>query len=538
MWSLSKQAGQRSALDSVYTIYSKLQLSQEIHARVGLRRNASGDHLNRSLQPIAQGKNIPTAKTIQNTTRISALPQHFEPNASVDDYLVGTALDEAIAAGQDVSVSWPFADGDVRDYTQAEAIWYAKFLYGPASLIKNVVHRKYILFNQLQRRRVQNESPVILSLFPGLSRGMYERVCQIFFERFNTAGLAIIERPVAQMYAANSLNGVVIDIDEEKTDISPISDGTPLHYPRTTIPLGMQDCQNYLAHLLKANQSVISALSPSESPLDPETLHSTLVDLVRQLCDEGHIKVPSDGETAVVEDDGVTDIAAIVMAGKEKAVIESGMKKKATAKASAAEQARAREIEALDLLTVQFRDHSLTVGKERHRLCEPLFDPTLLNGVPGTTPSQSTTRPLPLQEAVGIAVGQADVDLRQSLWAGLVVTGNLTRHVKGMFCVEVNGTMSLTFSAGIGVALQSRVAPYVVTPDLQTDVQPRYARVLNVPEYYAEFRDTGNGFACFLGSSIAAKIIFNDSGGRNYVSKADYSAKGPHAIIEMTPALL
>ncbi|KAG6813824.1 hypothetical protein H0H92_006768 [Tricholoma furcatifolium] len=547
--------------------------SVEILARVGLRRNASGEHLNKAQQPIQPSSNA--AKKINvNSSRVSALPQHSEPNASVNDYLVGTALDEALVAGQDISISWPFADGDVRDWTQAEAIW------------------KYILFNQLQRRRLQNESPVILSIFPGLARSTYERICQIFFERFNTAGLAIIERPVAQMYATNSLSGVIIDIDEEKTEITPIAEGfvvhhprtmiplgirlarstyericqifferfntaglaiierpvaqmyatnslsgviidideekteiTPiaegfvLHHPRTMIPLGIRDCQNYLAHLLKSNQSVVSALSPPENPLDAETLHSTLLELVKQLWTDGHVKVPSDGETAVVEDEGVTDIAAIVMAGKEKAVIESGMKKKATAKASAAEQARAREIEALDLLTVQFREHSLTVGKERHRLCEPLFDPALLHGVPGV--ASSATRPIPLQEAVAIVIGQADVGLRQSLWGGLVVTGDLTRHVRG-----------------IGVALQSRVAPYIVTPDLQTDMQPRYARVLSVPEYFSEYRDTGNGLACFLGASITAKIIFNENGGRSYVSKADYTARGPHSIIEMTPALL
>ncbi|GLB41716.1 putative actin family protein [Lyophyllum shimeji] len=476
--------------------------SVEILARVGLRKNASGEHLNKSQQPIPPHANG-IKKAISSSSRVSSLPQHYEPNASVNDYLVGSALDEALAAGQEVSISWPFADGDVRDWTQAEAIW------------------KYVLFNQLQRRRVQNESPVLLSIFPGLARDTYERICQTFFERFNAAGLAIIERPIAQLYAGNSLNGVVVDIDEEKTDITPISDGFILHQARSTIPLGTRDCQNYLAHLLKSNQAVVAALSPPESPLDPQTLHSTLVDLVKQLCTEGHVKVPGHGETAAVEDEGITDIAAIVVAGKEKAVIESGMKKKLTAKASAAEQARAREIEALDLITVQFREHSLTLGKERHRLCEPLFDPTLLECVPGIAPVTNAQRSLPLQEAVGIVVGQTDVDQRQSLWSGLLVTGDLTRYVKG-----------------IGTALQSRVAPYIVNPDLQSEVQPRYARTLTVPEYYAEYRDTGNGLACFLGSSITAKIIFNDNGAKNFVSKADYAVKGPHSIIEMTPTLL
>ena len=59
---------------------------------------------------------------------------------------------------------------------------------------------------------------------------------------------------------------------------------------------------------------------------------------------------------------------------------------------------------------------------------------------------------------------------------------------------------------GIGVALQSRVAPFINSADLQTDVQSRFVRVLSVPEYYAEYRETGNGYAAFLGSSIAAKV--------------------------------
>jgi hypothetical protein len=59
------------------------------------------------------------------------------------------------------------------------------------------------------------------------------------------------------------------------------------------------------------------------------------------------------------------------------------------------------------------------------------------------------------------------------------------------------------------VALQSRVAPYMVNPELQSELQPRYARILAVPEYYHEYRDTGNGLACFLGSSITAKVRYH-----------------------------
>ncbi|KAF7294506.1 hypothetical protein MKEN_01443200 [Mycena kentingensis (nom. inval.)] len=437
--------------------------------------------------------------------RADALNNGSQP--AVKDYLVGSQLDEALATNSDVVVSWPFAEGQVKDWTQAEALW------------------KYVLFNQLQRRRVQNESPVLLSIMPGLSRQSYERICQMFFERFNVAGFSVLERPVGQIYAANSLSGLVVDIGQFQTDIIPIAEGFIVQPARTSVSVGAWHCENYLAVLLRANQSVMAALSPPETEVDQAALHTTLVELARQVWREGHVKVPSDGETIATEDDGVTDIAAVIVAGKERALIESGMKKKATAKASAAEQARAREIEALDLITVQFRDHSLTLGKERHRFCEPLFDPSLLRLVPPSLmtvsghPASTGVLPWPLQEAAGHAVLQTEVDSRKYIWEGLFVTGEITQHVKG-----------------IGIALESRVAPFIAASELQTEVQARAVRVLNVPDYFPEYRDTGNGFAAFLGASITAKITFNE--GRNYVSKMDYSSKGPHSIVESAAALL
>lgn len=45
-------------------------------------------------------------------------------NVKVTDYLVGTQLDEALSTNQDIVVFWPFAEGFIDDWTQAEALWY------------------------------------------------------------------------------------------------------------------------------------------------------------------------------------------------------------------------------------------------------------------------------------------------------------------------------------------------------------------------------------------------------------------------------
>src|SRR5882762_1857799 len=287
---------------------------------------------------------------------------------------------------------------------------YGTFVHtiSSANAFANDVGRKHVLFYHLQLRRAQNESPVLLSIAPGLSRDSYSRISQIFFERFNVAGFSILHRPMAQLYAANALSGIVVDIGYDRTDITPVYDGFMVDEARTATELGIKDCQVYLAQLLRANQSVMAALSPT----DPEVLDKSLAELAKRIWEDGLVKVPSDGQTAeVADDDGVTDIAAIVVAGREKAVIEAGTKKKATAKASAAEQARAREIEALDLVTIQFKNHSITLGKERHRFCEPLFDPSLLRGF--KVVKKGVEKPRPIQDAVGHSVSLTEVDLRQ-----------------------------------------------------------------------------------------------------------------------------
>ena len=109
---------------------SFLTVQQEVLARVGIRGNASGDPAN--------GTNGVQAKPA-SSSRISTLPHYSQPNATVNEYLVGTQLDEALAAGQDILISWPFADGDVRDWTQAEAIWYAISFFAPSILVHAVL---------------------------------------------------------------------------------------------------------------------------------------------------------------------------------------------------------------------------------------------------------------------------------------------------------------------------------------------------------------------------------------------------------------
>jgi hypothetical protein len=73
---------------------------------------------------LAPGEAGPSAST---SRAASAAPQAQPQTLKVTDYLVGHQLDDALAAGQELVISWPFAEGQILDFMQAEALWYVLF---------------------------------------------------------------------------------------------------------------------------------------------------------------------------------------------------------------------------------------------------------------------------------------------------------------------------------------------------------------------------------------------------------------------------
>lgn len=241
----------------------------------------------------------------------------------------------------------------------------------------------------------------------------------------------LVERPLMQLFAASALYGVVVDVSYSNTTITPITDSIVQHRHEVNIAVGIRDCELYLAKLLRSNQTLVAVLTEGES-LAEEELTALLIELAHQIWRDSLVTVPSDGETAQPEeDDGITNIAALLVAGKEKAAIEAGTKKKASAKQTQAEREREREIAALDLVSMEFRGKTLTLGKERHRFCEPLFDPTLLQPLAAASKDSLLDNVIPLQEGVHLAVNSLPADRRWLVWSGVFISGDMANRVKG-----------------------------------------------------------------------------------------------------------
>lgn len=362
--------------------------------------------------------------------------------------------------------------------------------------------RKHILFNRLGLRRKQNESPVALCV-PPYPRKTHELLAQLFFERFNVAAFMLVERPLMQIYAVNVVHGVIIDISYNHTTITPVVESLVQNNHTVHIDIGMKECEVYLTHILRSHQTLVAAISEGES-FTEEQLNAELLELTRKIWRDGLVKVPSDGEAAPAEEEeGVTDIAALLVAGKEKAAIEAGTKRKLTAKQTQAERERERELAQLDLIQMEFKEKTLTLGRERHRFCEPLFDPTLLNSLQVIPRDPLLDRIMSLQEGVHVAVNNLPYTYRYPVWSGVFVTGDITTGAKGnrlhrSLCTSVPHPVHV----GIGPALQSRLYPYLLTDQNGH----KHVRMLTIPEYFGDYRDKGDDLAAFLGTSIVAKV--------------------------------
>jgi actin-related protein 9 len=65
---------------------------------------------------------LPRSALAASSTNGSSLTPHG--TFRINEYIIGQQLDDALAAGQDLVVTYPFADGTVTDWVQAEALWY------------------------------------------------------------------------------------------------------------------------------------------------------------------------------------------------------------------------------------------------------------------------------------------------------------------------------------------------------------------------------------------------------------------------------
>lgn len=431
----------------------------------------------------------------------SVAPDEATAQATPDSYLAGYALQQAESAGQALEYTNPLVRKDhsvgISDWSAFEALL------------------RYALFTAL----ALPTRPLgyhFMFLFPAsLSLDEKELLTQLLFEKLHLSAVMMFDRPTAVLYASGLISGLVIDVFPKSTELSLIADNDTLL--QLSNPLGEDDCDAWLAHLLlRANPSLPALLNPS-SPLaeHSDALHSALRRLIQVLKRSNAIAFASDlvtvqrpskqeqpppdldsaqaPPTQAPQEEGSNDMTEAIMSGNVDKLIN---KKKPTAANGETAPDGDAEQSGPDA-GIFHAPHPLNtslppipVGPERHRWAEPLFDPTLLLQC-GRAPSDLHQK-LSLVQSVQNAVQglSAVAPLRQagSVWQH-VVMANYAARVPDL-------------GLAVGAALSDVLVDRSRHPSDPNRSLPTFVKM---PDYFSEFKHRPDWFS-YLGGCILAKV--------------------------------
>jgi actin-related protein 9 len=529
-----------------------------VASRVGRRGNAS----NGVAAQLADGQNDSVAAVASTSTSPSY-------NSSYE-YVVGPELDGLLARGQTIEVVYPIRNGRVRDWDALLA------------LCRHVLHQR------LSVRTAHNDCPLLVSFPPTLSRDDIATATRLLFENFNVPSLSIAEEPLLSAYAAGSLTTTVVDFGWEHCTVSPVMENVGIvHTAVQRSDVGMRHVALYLAHLLGKDESVVQALikldatrsvrSGTATPVGAseagDTVALRLFELAIELIRESKLRASvhgaepgktGDSRRHQQDDEADFDIAAALVAGRERAAIEEQERKNRLAMEESNKQGEETQVSqpgdsdniAKDVAqkgasdeegaeTVTFQGIQIRVGPTPLiQACEPLWDPSVLLSLRGRLALAArhslgesdlgsalkldtdfaALRSVP--DTIASSIGSlADVDRRPQLWEALLATGAPTRLVANMNAALViasqdrlasnadsapgttaayappNGSLG---SAMASAGPNSRDSPGV-GGDVEGGAQPTTARCIKTPDYFAEFKDRTD-LAPFLGATIYAKV--------------------------------
>ncbi|KAJ1961973.1 hypothetical protein IWQ62_003681, partial [Dispira parvispora] len=168
-----------------------------------------------------------------------ASPKSTTEQGAAVEYICGEAVGQYTEAK---NVLVPFLDDRVGDWEALSVFW------------------DYILTQRFQLNIASMECPVFLAIPTHWSRNELEKCTQIFFERFNVPGLYIAEQPLLAAYSCGVLNGLVINIGHNFTDVTPVIDSAVHPTAGQRIPLGGVDVDKHLLCQLKAEPKVCEIL--------------------------------------------------------------------------------------------------------------------------------------------------------------------------------------------------------------------------------------------------------------------------------------
>ncbi|KAM0755188.1 hypothetical protein T439DRAFT_322245 [Meredithblackwellia eburnea MCA 4105] len=447
---------------------------------------------------------------VEMPTRLARRPTSVHP-FKLTDYLVGRTLTDAEAAGEELEIVHPMVVGksgmEVTDWVGMEALF------------------RFTIHTALLLPRPPLAHPVCLSLPPHLSPILVDQFHALLFEKLLVPQLLVASRPFFAAAGSGVTAGVVLDIGYrgEGSEVSVVVENQVVEEATTRVR-GIDEgvCDDWLAWVLwKEDAGLRSKLTAAGAV---EGVGETMREIVRSLKVGDHIGFESSllnlkdskaGGVLTTDENGEFDVAQALVEGKvDKIVSGKG------GKGGESEQ------EEGDFVTVPNpldpNGDGLKVGPSRHRYLEPLFMPQILEDLGRGEEAELLGLKSAyewkekewngIQEYVGLVVGQVeDAEVRRTVWENVVIVSS----------GKIAGIKAL------GPALIPLLSPFVIDPESGSETQPRAIRHAKVPDYFSEFKHKGGEWGCYLGGCILAKILISDLQSKLFMSKAEYTAKGP-----------
>ncbi|XP_063587332.1 actin-like protein 6B [Penaeus indicus] len=233
--------------------------------------------------------------------------------------------------------------------------------------------------------------PILFSEAPWNARGKRERLCELLFEKYQVPAFFLVKSAVLAAFANGRSTGLVLDSGATHTSAVPVHDGYVLQHAIVKSPLGGDFLLNQAnSYLVESGVDLIPPYMITDKQVVKEgdrpkwTKKSNLCEVTTSWHNYMKREVVRDFQQTMLhcsespyEEDAINSIPT------EPYEFPTG--------------------------------YNMEYGTERYRITESLFDPSYIKGVGSTM--------LGMSHVVSTSIGLCDIDLRPSLYSGVIVTG-------------------------------------------------------------------------------------------------------------------
>ncbi|KAB7506674.1 Actin-like protein 6A [Armadillidium nasatum] len=236
--------------------------------------------------------------------------------------------------------------------------------------------------------------PIVFSEASWNGRGKRERLCELVFEKYQVPAFFLVKSAVLSAFANGRSTGLVLDSGATHTSAVPVHDGYVLQHAIIKSPLGGDFLVNQALNFLKETDLEITPpymiadkTAVKEGDKAKWTKKSNLPEPTQSWLTYQQKEVVKDFTNTMLHcSETPYDFETIVNIPTEPYEFPNG--------------------------------YNNEFGIERYKITEALFDPSYIKGVSSTM--------LGMSHVVSTSIGLCDIDLRPSLYSGVVVTGGNT----------------------------------------------------------------------------------------------------------------